>query len=357
MNIIQKIIDKENFYKNLPSFPDVLLGNLFDPLKNKVYIFGFCEFGFKIANALTHSHLNVSGYFDNDDSKTDLINEGGKCIHVNNFDENKLDCYVIIAVAENIESVQSQLILQGFCFDKIVFKRSDRESLGNNFHNYLINCIVGTLAWFDKSKMRSTILEDEAIISATYLKLADEKSKNIFIARIALALDGERYGPLNYFLNEFSDTVIENRDIYGDSYYAPRPLPEFKYYFNQKFLHLTDGEVYVDVGAEDGNTIIPFIQRMIDLKKNYSEIYAFEPDPIVFQILKRALENQPAITLFQEATGDVDGLIGFTPSVLNLQSRLCGTVNDDSDYFVNSVTLDELFNRKKYTLIKIDPSG
>ena len=187
--------------------------------------------GFKIANALKHSGVNIAGYIDNDTNKTGCFNNQIECKSIDYIENKLLDSYVIIAVIESIEAVQYQLLSFGLDINNIFYKRAEREKVGDDFRNYLVNCVVGCLAWEDKTSLRTKILSDSDLINEAYIKLADDKSREIFISRIALALDGERYGPLTHFLNSFSDTVIENRSKYKNSIYAPRPLPEFKYYF------------------------------------------------------------------------------------------------------------------------------
>jgi len=358
MDAIERIFERESFYKTLPSFSEILFDkNVAFCQNKKIFIFGFCELGFKIANALKHSGVNIAGYIDNDTNKTGCFNNQIECKSIDYIENKLLDSYVIIAVIESIEAVQYQLLSFGLDINNIFYKRAEREKVGDDFRNYLVNCVVGCLAWEDKTSLRTKILSDSDLINEAYIKLADDKSREIFISRIALALDGERYGPLTHFLNSFSDTVIENRSKYKNSIYAPRPLPEFKYYFNQSFLDLIDLETYVDVGAEDGNTIIPFIERMYDLNKNYSKIFGFEPDPVVYPILKRTLGNLSNVTLLEKAIDEFEGKIGFVPSEMILQSRRCGYVKNDAENSAVATTLDSYFQFEKYTLIKIDPTG
>jgi FkbM family methyltransferase len=360
MNAIEQILDKEIFYSSLPSFSQTLFGTdgMASISNKKIYIFGFSDLGFQIANALKHSEISVSGYIDNDISKHGSFNNDIGCLSINAIEGSQSNSYVVLALRENFDHAQSQLISFGVDINNIFYKRADRELLGNDFFNYLTNCFIGSLAWENTTHMKSKILRDATLINETYIKLADNKSKELFVSRIALAIAGERYGPLTHFLNRFSDTVIENNIKFKNSYYGPKPMPEFKYYFNQPFLNLNDDEVYVDIGAEDGNTIIPFIERMYDLNKGYSKIFGFEPDPVVFPLLKRALGNLTAVTLLETAVGETDEKIGFNPSETQPHSRKCGyIVNNDANYFVPCLSLDSYFKNQKYTLVKFDPHG
>jgi len=357
MNAIEKINNKLAFYQNLNSFAKELFGFEAHLIQKKVYIFGYCDLGFQIANALRHSNVQIAGYLDNNKNKLGSMHEGNECLAAEQICDERSNCYVVIAVTANIEAVEYQMMNLGLDLNDIFLKRNCRERLGDDFFNYLTNCIVGCLAWGSSALLELKIQKDQEIINETYERLADELSKEIYISRIALALDGERYCPLALFLNQYSDTVVENRAKYGKSFYGPRPSPEFRYYFNQKFMNLSEGEVYVDIGAEDGNTIIPFIERMSELKKSYSKIYGFEPDPFVFPVLERTIGNFARVALLEKAVGEVVGRIGFVPSEMNLSSRVCGYRKDDAEYSVPSVSLDSYFHHEKYTLVKIDPHG
>jgi len=69
------------------------------------------------------------------------------------------------------------------------------------------------------------------------------------------------------------------------------PNPEFEYYFRQDFLAFSDDEIYVDVGAADGDTIKPFLtETALQKRKTIKKIYAFEPDPFSFQELEKILK-------------------------------------------------------------------
>ena len=61
--------------------------------------------------------------------------------------------------------------------------------------------------------------------------------------------------------------------------------PEDYYYFNNDVLKLEPGEVYVDVGAYDGDTVQTFTQACQRLQLEYAWIHAFEPDPQCYQAL------------------------------------------------------------------------
>lgn len=224
-------------------------------------------------------------------------------------------------------------------------------------HYYLTNCVVGALAWRDTKILRERVCKDERLIQEVYDRLADSRSREILISRLSLSLTGEKYSALIDYLNDFSDAVIENVNLYGNSIYSPKARPEFEYYFKQDFYNINPYEVYVDVGAEDGNTIAPFLKRTHDLGvKNYS-VYGFEPDPAAYSLLYDRYGSTENIHLSEYGVGDSDKTIGFIQSEHNLSNTTCGRVNKESEFKIKLVSLDSFFKEKSYSLIKLDPGG
>jgi FkbM family methyltransferase len=352
------IFKTEKLFKTLSSFSEALFNFKKEFTDSKrIYIFGNGLLGNQLLNALRHDGVEVTGFIDNDINKSKQMFNKTPCFLPNQILEYRDSAFIIIAVSDSIEIIKDQLLSLGFNNSYIFFDRSHRHKLGQDIQNYITNCFISALAWKDKCKLKEIIFRDSETINKFYNKLEDKLSQDIFIHRIALAINGERYGPLTYFLNKYSDTVVENRLKFNNSIYLT-PRPEFQYYFNQDFFQLDQNEIYVDVGAEDGNTIVPFINRMYDLKLKYSKIYAFEPDPSSFKLLYERLSSVNDLTLHEIGLSDSEGEVGFQPSSTILGSRKCGSFGSESSNFsVQTTTLDKFFKSQPYTFVKIDPSG
>ena len=57
----------------------------------------------------------------------------------------------------------------------------------------------------------------------------------------------------------------------------PRPNTVCDMYYEDGFISLSQGEIFVDCGMCYGDTVIQFIDKMKDSDKTYKKIYAFEP--------------------------------------------------------------------------------
>ena len=93
------------------------------------------------------------------------------------------------------------------------------------------------------------------------------------------------------------------------------------------------------------------------MKIKETQVYGFEPDPEVFSLLKRNLIKFKNISLLELAVGESDRLVGFLPSKINLSSRGCGVVEDNSNYKIKMISLDKFFENSAYSFLKIDPGG
>ncbi len=95
-----------------------------------------------------------------------------------------------------------------------------------------------------------------------------------------------------------------NEDIprhnYFDQYY-PKDIPEFS-------TKWSGGEVYIDCGAFNGDTVEKFVKNI----KNYNKIYAFEPDDNNIRILKAKQEKIHDLYIVQAACSDKDGKLMFS---------------------------------------------
>jgi FkbM family methyltransferase len=127
-----------------------------------------------------------------------------------------------------------------------------------------------------------------------------------YISRIALRLYRRRFSLVKDWKFLFEKWVLQKHR----SFYEPkvrRRLKSFK------------GELFVDIGANQGSYCIP-------LAKRFRRVYAFEPDPRVIPILSARLrENGIAnVKLFPMALGDQ---VGKTTFYLDQHDGFSGSLN------------------------------
>ena len=163
--------------------------------------------------------------------------------------------------------------------------------------------------------------------------------------------------PLLVYLNK---AAIVFHLLYENNNYDPEFNGEK--WLLKKLNHFSP-KIIFDVGANKG------IYSQIILKEcPSSSVYAFEPIPSVFSLLKNSIESNPQIEIFQSALSDVEENIilffdknndGNTSAVKGVQDSVHG-LNSYKEIRVQSTSLDKFCSLKKITyidLLKIDVEG
>lgn len=115
----------------------------------------------------------------------------------------------------------------------------------------------------------------------------------------------------------------------------------------ESILHLSDDEIYLDLGAFNGDTVEEFISHV----SSYRKIYAAEPDRKNFSKLLKNTESIRNIELFNVCISDKNGEILFSSD---------GGRNGKADskgISVNSMTVDSIIGKNDVTYIKFDVEG
>lgn len=122
---------------------------------------------------------------------------------------------------------------------------------------------------------------------------------------------------------------------------------------------IKEGDVVLDIGAHIGYYTLIFA-RLVGEK---GHIFAFEPDPNNFHILKRNVEinGYQNITLVQAAVSDINGSINLYQSNHNSANNIIGYIPSDNrkSVKVKTIRLDDYFKNynRKINFIKIDVEG
>jgi FkbM family methyltransferase len=147
---------------------------------------------------------------------------------------------------------------------------------------------------------------------------------------------------------EFNEQIIFRRaGRIEEQLLKPSPIGEM--YF-PPFIRKLDDEVFVDCGANNGDTIKPFMEQWPAFKS----IIAFEPDQENYNKLIKTNDPESCgrITHLRMAVSDHDGEVSFTCNN-DWSSHLGG----ESNTKVRAVTLDHFLGDIVPTLIKMDVEG
>ncbi len=120
-------------------------------------------------------------------------------------------------------------------------------------------------------------------------------------------------------------------------------------YFDLDIMRCDANEVFVDLGAYTGDTVLNYLDSYIGYKK----IYCYEIAPHIFQMLKRNLERYPKIELRKKGAGDKNGTMYVTDEV---PADTMYKLADAGTTEVPVVTLDEDI-AEPVTFVKMDIEG
>ena len=159
-----------------------------------------------------------------------------------------------------------------------------------------------------------------------YLNLEDYRSKKLL------------YGILNNWIHYDFNTLSEVIEKCYDDYFDLDLIPVCK------------REVFVDLGAYTGDSIISFLRNYGD---SYQKIYAYEITPETYQMLVSNLKDYPNVVCYLKGVGDTKNAISVVNSKVDASAN---TVFVHSDGMIPMVTLDEDIG-ETVTIIKADIEG
>lgn len=121
-------------------------------------------------------------------------------------------------------------------------------------------------------------------------------------------------------------------------------------YFDLPALRPMEREIFVDGGAFDGATAQAFAQW----NKNYSKIYAFEPNHQSYAICKKALSLLPRSQCFSQGLWNRTAALDFCGAGQGSHFTESGTATGEQ---VQTVALDDIVGNDLVTFIKMDLEG
>ncbi|MBF0440429.1 MAG: FkbM family methyltransferase [Oligoflexales bacterium] len=141
------------------------------------------------------------------------------------------------------------------------------------------------------------------------------------------------------------------KDIFSLSFSRFSSLNTKEQYFPDDLIHLREKEVFVDVGAYDGDTIHQFLKKENGGK--YAEIHAFEVDPDNFLRLKKNTRGLARLYLHNVGLFDRHTISSINKNNSGseiVEGAKCGES-------IELVRMDDILPDTKATFIKMDIEG
>lgn len=162
-------------------------------------------------------------------------------------------------------------------------------------------------------------------LQAVYNMLADEKSRQVYADVINFKISGK--------IEYLDRCTTPKEEVYGE------------------LIKLSDNEVFVDLGAYNGDTALEFASAC---GNSFRRLYAFEPNPRNFRKLTKALpgsDKDGRIALLNAAAWSENGTAAVTAN----EGRM-SRVGGEKAVSVPLLTVDEAV-KEQATLIKLDVEG
>jgi FkbM family methyltransferase len=295
------------------------LYSLSNDLYNRdVIIYGTSVGAIHLYKKLKQNNINVIAFTDSYvKDKEDRTFIGIPVITIKQLVDTAKDANIVIgtSVEKNMRQIISYL-----------------NSLGL-FNLYADNCNYAA-GEYEIEHMKQVIDSNKPKIDYVYQSLADTESKRIFLN-------------LLYYRITNDNRLLELSFEKNHNQYFPKP--------SDNIMNFSGDEVFVDAGAYDGLTSFEFATQV---GYKYKKIYAFEPDDLMYPIVKevfkiKKLENTE---VFQAGLYNKTTKIGFTEDPYTGSSSISET---DSSTSIYAIALDELLYDKdvKITFVKMDIEG
>lgn len=185
--------------------------------------------------------------------------------------------------------------------------------------------IFSTLLFLDTKKRWEFYGENMGAIEEVYGMLADDRSRET----VAGFLNSIRSGEVGYLEEINGDSRIKTLD--------------------PAILNYTENEVFADVGAFTGDTILEFLE-LTDGK--YKRIIGFELDRQNYEILRQTTHGMENVHIKNVAVGAVPGKIRFTSG-----RSESSALSEQGDSETDMIVLDNVSEMQDVTFIKISVCG
>ncbi len=355
-DVLQKIIDKVNAAEGKEDFLTVLFGHYKKEALDKrpVVLFGAGALGMEMLYALKQHGVTPVCFCDNDSTKHGKVINNIPVISFSELKQRHRNSLIVLGLTNNMEYVTNQLKSHGFDLKKVFRKETDIDT-----DLLAMYSMVGSQSLFVDYKNASIpnsildkLLKMEMKIKQAHDAYYDTKSKELYIMKLAVFASNMHFYLFKEFMLLFSEPIHK----FGMLNYEG--TPEDYFYFNNDVLTLSPNEIYVDVGAFDGDTIETFVQACSNKGVNYRHIYGFEPDPVCFKRLEKNIVNYANVSIHQIGLWSESKTLKFVPSVEAIHDQAAKIIDDGAGSVEIKVSsLDDFLDGQEVTFIKMDPSG
>jgi FkbM family methyltransferase len=307
--------------------------------KIPIVLFGAGSLGIRLCNGLKINNIRIASFCDNNSKIVGGQCAGSPVISIEELKKDYIGSLIVISASQpHVQQIKNQLERLGFPNDMIRTPPLDPLL-------YYSNAVK--LYW------SSDDLEKKSLqLQNAYDLLYDQKSKDLFVHRLALLAGAFDYESFKRFIQDFGDLISKrNPNLFSNPRYD-----ENHFYFFSEFFPLKNNEVFANVGALIGDCAIEFVNASKQKGYQYEEIINFEPDPDNFLKLSENMSHIANVRCFPYGLWSSKARLRFS----NPNQSIAGTpgwLDTNGSLEVEVDSLDHLLPNAEISFIKMDVEG
>lgn len=297
----------EDLYQTVPmvknQFCEFL--KIYRDSNKKIFLFGAGLCGNIYIQLMERHQLNIEGVIDNFENSF----HGKPTLKLDKVlkNYNNEECIFIVSAPKAQEAINKQL-LKYYSKEQIFTFAMSRYIFPEN----------------EPAHTKKWLLSQKADIAKIYDRLADQQSKNVMIHTLL--------GRMTAGFNDYASIRS------GDFYYPP------------DLITLRNNEIMVELGSNNGDTLLDFICRCPSFKR----AYCFEPDDVCIKILHdRTAQYVDRIVIIPKVAWNKKGKVGFASDGGNGGSKV--TEQGNMIQIEAAAVDDEV--KENITYMKMDVEG
>jgi len=273
---------------------------------------------------------------------------------------------VLYGIGEAAGKIYPELLRQGIDVRHVAV---DRKYLANpppQFYGHVVEAFEEVLAQYEKvnvvvgindarlqiEKRLSAFPQVARVIKYDYCTLYSRYAFTVDYIRDNAESFEETYEWLSDELSRRTMAAYLNQRISGDFKHLRQVKAEHQY-FPDDIMTLRDGEIFVDCGAFDGDSIIALTAALERAHKAPpKKIIALEPDEKNFAQLVDVAKQYPQATCLQKGAWDRADTLAFSAD-----GRLDSAISSSGEFRIEVDSIDHILNSDEATFLKMDIEG
>jgi FkbM family methyltransferase len=317
-----------------------------------VVLFGAGELGAEMCFALQNHGVLPLAICDNSVSPEPRFLEGVPVIGFSELKARFGHALIVITSKRFQTPISQQLADAGFTARRVKCATSDPSAYLSFLYAMRITqlCLGHPGSLYPSEGVLERLERSEEALEWVYGRLADQKSRDLMVSKLSYLASSGNLKLFRDFMFQFSEPVL----AFGIETYAGPP--EDYYYFTNDVLTLSPGEIYLDVGAFNGDTVLTFQEACARAEITYRQIHAFEPDPDCYERMLANTRGVERLNCHRKGLWSESTTLRFKSSGQAAHDQ-AGAVSGEGDCQIEVLSLDDFLDGEAATFIKADPGG